>query len=174
MNCKEPDVASYKGCPYYKSQAFRQHVVSSQKSYGSILKSSPPQNVPSMSFSAEKLIKFVTTVVVKVAQPQLCYSNPSKGTIEKKSNVCKEISEVAQKILGVDIKGETLFKAIPSVGQEWIGYTRTHIPMFVPKLGLIKPGQAYVCPQLWAFCIEILLWLILYFWETGHQLCFSV
>ena len=42
--------------------------------------------------------------------------------------------------------------------------------MFVLKLGLIKPGQAYVCPQLWAFCMEILLWLILYFWETSHQL----
>ena len=113
-NCKGPHVASYKGYPYYKSQAFRQHVVSSQNA--SVLKSFPPQNTPSMSFSAEKLIEFVTTVVVKTAQPQLCYSNLSKGAIEKKSNVCKEISEVAQKILGVDIKGETLFKAIPSVG----------------------------------------------------------
>ena len=92
--------------------AFRQQVVSSQKSYGSVLKSSPPQNAPSMSFSAEKLIEFVTTVVVKVAQPQLCYSNLCKGAIEEKSNVCKEISEVAQKILGVNIEGETLFKAI--------------------------------------------------------------
>ena len=41
----------------------------------------------------------------------------------------------------------------------------THVPMFIPKLGLIyiKQGQTYACPQLWAFCI--LLWLILYFWE---------
>ena len=52
VNCKEPHVASYEDCPYYKSQAFRQHVVSSQKSYASVLKSSPPQNAPSMSFSA--------------------------------------------------------------------------------------------------------------------------
>ena len=52
-----------------------------------------------MPFSAEKLIKFVTTVVVKVDQPQLCYSNISKGAIEKKSNVCKQISEVAQQNL---------------------------------------------------------------------------
>ena len=44
-----------------------------------------------MSFSAEELIEFLTTVVVKVAQPQLCYSNVSKGAIEKKSNVCKEL-----------------------------------------------------------------------------------
>ena len=43
--------------------------------------------------------------------------------------------------------------------------------MFVPKLGLIKSGQTYVChvcPQLWAFCMKILLWLILYLWETGQ------
>ena len=68
-NCKRPHVTSYKGCPYYKSQAFRQHVISSQKSYVSVLKSSPPQNTPSMSFSVEKLAELVTTVVGKVAQP---------------------------------------------------------------------------------------------------------
>ena len=56
-----------------------------------------------MSFSAEELSEFVTIVVVRVAQPQLCYSNLSKGAIEKKSNVRKEISDVA-------------FQAIPSVG----------------------------------------------------------
>ena len=43
--------------------------------------------------------------------------------------------------------------------------------MFVLDRGLIKPGKTYVCPQLWAFFMEILLWLILYFWVTGHQLC---
>ena len=30
-NCKEPHVASYKGCQEYKKQAFRQHVVKNQK-----------------------------------------------------------------------------------------------------------------------------------------------
>ena len=30
-NCKGPHVATYKGCPEYKKQAFRQHVVSKQK-----------------------------------------------------------------------------------------------------------------------------------------------
>ena len=29
-NCKGPHVASYKGCPAYKKQAFRQHVVDNQ------------------------------------------------------------------------------------------------------------------------------------------------
>ena len=30
-NCSGPHVASYKGCPEYKKQAFRQHVVNNQK-----------------------------------------------------------------------------------------------------------------------------------------------
>ena len=29
-------------------------------------------------------------------------------------------------------------------------------------------SQTCVCPQLWAFCMKILLWPILYFWETGY------
>ena len=37
-NCKGPHVANYKGCPAYKKQVFRQHVVDNQKSYASILK----------------------------------------------------------------------------------------------------------------------------------------
>ena len=50
-NCKGPHVASYKGCPEYKKQAFRQHVVSNQKSYAyasvlhqnTLLRSKPTQ-----------------------------------------------------------------------------------------------------------------------------------
>ena len=37
-NCKGPYVANYKGCPAYKKQVFRQHVVDNHKSYASILK----------------------------------------------------------------------------------------------------------------------------------------
>ena len=37
-NCKGPHVANYKGCPAYKKQVFRQHVVDNEKSYASILK----------------------------------------------------------------------------------------------------------------------------------------
>ena len=36
-NCNGPPVASYKGCPEYKRQAFRQHVVNNQKSYTSVV-----------------------------------------------------------------------------------------------------------------------------------------
>ena len=36
-NCRGPHVANYKGCPAYKDQTFRQHVVREQVSYASIL-----------------------------------------------------------------------------------------------------------------------------------------
>ena len=45
-NCRGPHVANYKGCPAYKEQAFRQHVVQKQVSYASILKQVPPHHLP--------------------------------------------------------------------------------------------------------------------------------
>ena len=39
----------------------------------------------------------------------------------------------------------------------WLNWTRTHI--------CLSPTM------LWAFYLKILLWLILYFWKTGGQLC---
>ena len=36
-NCSGPHVACYKGCPEYKKQAFRQHVVNHQKSYAAVV-----------------------------------------------------------------------------------------------------------------------------------------
>ena len=71
----------------------------------------------------------VTTVIVQAAHPQLCYSNLSKGAVKKKSNVCKQISEVAQKTLGVDISGEKLIDVIPSIG---VAPTQTPFS-FAPK-----------------------------------------
>ena len=43
-NRKGPHVASYKGCPAYKKQASREHVVDSQKSYASIVCQKLPHN----------------------------------------------------------------------------------------------------------------------------------
>ena len=43
-NCRRSHVANYKGCPAYKDQAFRQHVVQNQVSYASIL-------IPKTSFT---------------------------------------------------------------------------------------------------------------------------
>ena len=54
-NCRGPHVANYKGCPAYKDQAFRQHVVQKQFSYASILKqASPPPPTTTFNFTAEK------------------------------------------------------------------------------------------------------------------------
>ena len=41
-NCMRPHLANYRGCPAYKDQAFRQHVVQNQVSYASIIKESSP------------------------------------------------------------------------------------------------------------------------------------
>ena len=51
------------------------------------------------------------------------------------------------------------------------GYTGTHVPMSVPRLGLTKPGQTDVCPKLWAFSIKITLWRILHFFENRRLVC---
>ena len=39
--------------------------------------------------------------------------------------------------------------------QGWIGYAGTHVPMFVHKLGLIKPRQTRLCPKICAFLMKI-------------------
>ena len=41
-NCRGPHVANYGGCPAYKDQAFRQHVVQKQISYALVLKQALP------------------------------------------------------------------------------------------------------------------------------------
>ena len=41
-NCRGPHVTNYRGCPAYKDQTFRQHVVQNQISYASIVKQASP------------------------------------------------------------------------------------------------------------------------------------
>ena len=77
-----PHVASYKRCPAYKNQAFRQNVVDSQKSYASILRqnsASPQPQDKAFTFSAKQLINFLANVTIQEAQPQVCYANPNRG-----------------------------------------------------------------------------------------------
>ena len=74
-NCRGPHVANYRGCPAYKDQAFRQHVIHKKVS-ASILKlvsPLPPNNT--FNFTAEKIVSLVTNVVIQIAQPQLCTKN---------------------------------------------------------------------------------------------------
>ena len=59
-NCKRPHVASYKGCPGYKKQAFRQHVVNNQQSYAAAVghKSlTQPQNTSDISNYSRETFK---------------------------------------------------------------------------------------------------------------------
>ena len=99
-NCKGPHVANYKGCPAYKKQVFWQYVVDNQKSYASILKqNSTPTPQPrgdTFTFTADQLVKFVATVAIQIAQPQVCYTTAPKDAVDKKSSLCRRVSEAAK------------------------------------------------------------------------------
>ena len=118
-NCKGPHVANYKGCSAYKKQVFRQHVMDNKKNYASILKQNsapPPQSKgDTFSFTADQLVKSVATVAIQIAQPQVCYTNAPKDAVDKKSSLCRRVSEAAKSQLGISISGSTLFDAIGSV-----------------------------------------------------------
>ena len=116
VNCKGPHVASYKGCPEYKKQVFRQQVVNNQNSYATVVgqNSLPKPKTPqTFSFTAEQLAKFVANVVIqKIAQPEVCYRNRKQEMLNLKSSMCRKVPNVAKTILRVDITGKDLFKSI--------------------------------------------------------------
>ena len=117
-NCSGPHVASYRGCPEYKKQAFRQHVVSNQKSYAAAVSQNilpQTQTSQTFQFTAEQFTKFVATVVIQVAQPQVCYPNPRQDMLDLKSSMCRKISNAAKNILKVGITGKELFESIGSL-----------------------------------------------------------
>ena len=71
-NCRGPHVANYRGCPAYKDQPFRQHVVHKKVSASILKQVSPPRPNNTFNFTAEKIVSLVTNVVIQIAQPQLC------------------------------------------------------------------------------------------------------
>ena len=96
-NCRGPQVANYRGCPAYKDQAFRQHVVQRQVSYATILKqASPPPPSNTFNFTAEQIVSLVTNVVIQIAQPQLCTKNLPEKQVQVKSDLSKQIAETAK------------------------------------------------------------------------------
>ena len=113
-NCSGPHVASYKGCPEYKKQAFRQHVVNNQKTYPAAVsqKSHPQPKTQTFQITAEQLTKFVANVAIQIAQSQMCYPNPKQDMLDLKSSMCWNVSNVAKTILGVSITGKELFESI--------------------------------------------------------------
>ena len=117
-NCSGPHVASYKGCPEYKKQAFRQHVVNHQKSYAAVVgqnSHTQPKTTQMFQFTAEQLTKFVANVDIQIAQPQVCYPNPKQDMLNLKSSMCRKVSTVAKTILGVNVTGKELFESIGSL-----------------------------------------------------------
>ena len=46
---------------------------------------SPQPQDKAFTFSAEQLVKKVPNVAIQVAQPQVCYANPTQDAIDKKS-----------------------------------------------------------------------------------------
>ena len=104
-----------KGVQHTKKQAFRQHLVDSQKSYASILcqNSAPPQPQDmTLTFWAERLANFAANVAIQVTQTQVCYANLTQDTIDKKSSLCLRLFEAAKNHLGIDITGISLFDAM--------------------------------------------------------------
>ena len=98
-NCRAPHVASYRGCPAYKDQAFRQHVVQNQISYASIVKqASPPPPSNTLNFTAEQIVSLVTNVVIQIAQPQLCTKSFPEKQVQVESDLSKQIAETAKNV----------------------------------------------------------------------------
>ena len=118
LNCTGPHIASYKGCPEYKKQAFRQHVVNNQKSYATAVSQKPltqPKTPQTFQFNTEQLTKFVANVVIQIAQPQVCYPNPKQDMLDLKSSMCRKISYAAKTFLSVNTTGKDLFQSIGSL-----------------------------------------------------------
>ena len=110
--CRGPHVANHRGCPAYKDQAFRQHVVQNQVSYASILKQGPPPPPPpprpknTFNFTAEKIVSLVTNVVIQITQPQLYTKNmPEKTSTGKFRSVIADRRK-SKKCLGLILKAK--------------------------------------------------------------------
>ena len=116
--CNRPHVVSYKGCPEYKMQAFRQHVVNNQNTYTSIFSQNIPQPQKPQTFNpvtAEQLTNSWQMSVIQITQPKVCYPNLKQDTLDLKSSMCRKVSNAAKNILGVDITGKDLFESIGSL-----------------------------------------------------------
>ena len=111
-NYRGPHAANYRGCPAYKDQAFRQHVVQNPISYASIVKqASPPPPNDTFNFTAEQIVSLMTNVVLQIAQPQLCTKNWPEKQVQAKSDLSKQIADTAKKCLGVNIAGKDVFES---------------------------------------------------------------
>ena len=106
-----------------------------QKSYASIFKQNsalPPQpKGDTFSFTADQLVKFVATVAIQITQPQVCYTTAPKDAVDKKSSLCRPVSEAAKSQLGISIAGNALFDAISCICAQVLPASK--IPVIKPE-----------------------------------------
>ena len=79
--------------------------------------------VDTFSFTADQLVKFVATVAIQIAQPQMCYTNAPKDAADKKSS--------AKSQLGISISGSILFDTIGNVHATVLPASK--IPVVIPE-----------------------------------------
>ena len=65
-------------------------------------------------FHAEQIVSLVTNAVIQIAQQQLCTKNLLKKQAQAKSDLSKQIAEIAKKCLGVNIKGKDVTESVIS------------------------------------------------------------
>ena len=122
-----------------------------QKSYAAILcqNTAPPQpQDKTFTFSAKQLVKFVANMAIQVTQRQVCHINSPQDAIDKKSSMCRRVSEAAKTHLGVDITGSSLFDAIghlrrpaPSAPKPKTFLTKSEAPFkFTSSTKVTKPS----------------------------------
>ena len=114
-NCRGPHVPNYRGCPAYKDQAFRQHVVQNQASYASIPKQvskPPPSNT--FNFTADQIVSLVTDVVIQVALPQLCTKTCLKSKCMPNPTCLNRLQKRPKECLRVNIESKDVFRYIIS------------------------------------------------------------
>ena len=51
-------------------------------------------------------------MAIQIAQPQVCHTTAPKDAVDKKSSLCRHVSQAAKSQLGISISGNTLFDAI--------------------------------------------------------------
>ena len=126
-------------------------MVDNQKSYAAILRQNtalPQSQDKAFTFSAQQLVKFFANVAIQVAQPQVCCINSPQDAIDKKSSMCRRVSEAAKTHLGVDITGSSLFDAMgqlrppaPSAPKPKTFLTKSEAPFtFTSSTKVIKPS----------------------------------
>ena len=135
-NCKGPRVANYKGCPAYKKQVFRQHVLDKLPKklclhFKAKLGPASTTKGDTFSFTADQLVKFVATVGIQIAQSQVCYTNAPKDAVDKKSSLCRRVSEADKSQPGISISENTLFDAIGCIRAPVLPASK--IPVVIPE-----------------------------------------